>query len=285
MIVVTGATGQLGHAIATRLLDRLPASEIGVSVRDPDKARDLHEAGVRVRRGDFAEPDSLTEAFEGATQVLIVSANEHGDTAVRLNRAAIDAAKAAGAERVLYTSHMGSDADSPFPPMRVHAATEVVLQESGLAFTSLRNGFYSSSAIQQLQPALTTGELALPEDGPFAWTAHADLADVAVAALTGGGLDGLTPALTGTEELDMAALAAIASQVTGREIRRVVVPDEQFRAALVGRGTPEPIADLVLGMFVASRKGAFAPADPTLQQLIARETTPFRDVLAGSLAP
>lgn len=85
MIVVTGATGQLGHAIATRLLDRLPASEIGVSVRDPDKARDLHEAGVRVRRGDFAEPDSLTEAFEGATQVLIVS--DLGGRQQRLARA------------------------------------------------------------------------------------------------------------------------------------------------------------------------------------------------------
>jgi uncharacterized protein YbjT (DUF2867 family) len=252
-------------------------------VRDPAKARALEERGVRVRRGDFDDPRSLAHSFEGASQVLVVSANALGDTAVRLNRTAIEAAKAAGARRILYTSHMGSSPDSLFPPMHTHAETEAALQELGVSFTSLRNGFYLSSAAMHLQRALDTGELAVPEDGPVAWAAHADLAEVAALALTTDDLHGMTPALTGAEALDMGDLAAITAELTGRPIRRVVVPDADFHAGLLAAGLPEPVADLSLGMFVASRRGEFAPPDPTLARLLGREPTPVRDALADEL--
>ncbi|MGD0560915.1 MAG: NAD(P)H-binding protein, partial [Streptosporangiaceae bacterium] len=145
MIVITGATGQLGSLIVASLLERVPAEEVGVSVRDPARAADLAERGVRVRRGDFGEPDSLADAFEGATQVLLVSANELGGKAVDGHVAAIDAAIDAGAERILYTSHQGASADSLFAPMVDHAATEAYLAKTGTPFTSLRNGFYATT--------------------------------------------------------------------------------------------------------------------------------------------
>jgi len=71
MILVTGATGRLGGAVVDRLLERMPATELAVSVRDPDKARPLADRGVSVRRGDFTEPSTLAQAFEGASRVLI----------------------------------------------------------------------------------------------------------------------------------------------------------------------------------------------------------------------
>ena len=73
MIIVTGATGNLGRAIVKKLVDRVSASEVGVSVRDVAKATDLEALGVRVRGGNFNDPASLRYAFEGATQVLIVA--------------------------------------------------------------------------------------------------------------------------------------------------------------------------------------------------------------------
>jgi NAD(P)H dehydrogenase (quinone) len=106
-----------------------------VSVRDPEKARGLQERGIRVRRGDFTDPASLAHAFEDASQVLIVSADATGETAVRQHRTAIEAAKAAGARRILYTSHMGANPSSPFPPMPDHAAAEKALRESGVPYT------------------------------------------------------------------------------------------------------------------------------------------------------
>jgi len=284
MIIVTGASGNLGTATVQRLLERLPAERIGVSVRDPGKVSELQARGIRVRRGDYDDAAGLAHAFEGASQVLIVSTATTGETAVRHHRTAIDAAKQAGAGRILYTSHMGSNPASPFSPMPDHAATETALQDSGVPFTALRNGFYAASGAMLLGHALKSGELAVPDDGPVSWTAHADLAEAAAIALTeGGGLDGLTAALTGPEAIDMAAMAQIASEVTGRTIRRVVVPDEEYRAGLVAHGLPESAADMLLGIFLASRKGEFAEVDPTLARLLGRRPAPLRDVLATAL--
>lgn len=285
MIIVTGATGLLGRAVVESLLGRVPAERIGVSVRDPDKATDLAQRGVRVRRGDFTDAESLAHAFEDASTVLLVSSNSSGESAVVQHRTAIDAAVTAGAGRVVYTSHMGSNPSSPFPPMPDHAATEKLLRESGVAFTVLRNGFYTASAVMLLGDAVETGELALPEDGPVAWTAHADLAEAAALALTTGDLDGVTPALTAAEAIDMAGVAGIASELTGRPIRRVVVSDTDHRSALLARGLPEPAADMLVGLFAASRDGDFGPADPTLTRLLGRPPAAVRDVLRTALAP
>jgi uncharacterized protein YbjT (DUF2867 family) len=283
MIVVTGASGQLGRAVLERLLDRVPAEQVGASVRDPEKVRDLAERGVRVRRGDYAEPPSLAEALEGASRVLVVSANTLGEEGLRQNRAAIEAAVAAGAERVLYTSHAGARPDSPFPPMPQHAANEEVLRTCGAPFTSLRNGFYASTVPRLLQGAWHTGELRVPEDGPVAWTTHGDLADVTALALTSDEFDGLTPPLTGPEALTMEQVAALASEAAGRPIRRVVVADADYRAELVGHGAPEAAADMLVGMFAASRRGDFAAVDPTLPRLLGRPATPLNEILAAAV--
>ncbi|MEU6407203.1 SDR family oxidoreductase [Microbispora sp. NPDC046933] len=280
MIIVTGATGQLGSGVVAHLLARVPADRIGVSVRDISRAGDLVDRGVRVRQGDFDDPASLAYAFEGASQVLIVS----GPADARPHRTAIEAAAAAGAERILYTSHMGANPASPFLPMPSHAETEQDLRASGVAFTALRNGFYATTAIQLVSQALETGTLAAPKDGPVSWTAHADLAEVTAAALTEEGrLDGITPPLTGPEALDLADVAAIASDLTGREITRVTVPDDEWVADMVARGVPEQQARFLLGMFEASRRGEFAEVGPALGELLGRKPIALRELLADTL--
>ncbi|WP_019586637.1 SDR family oxidoreductase [Deinococcus apachensis] len=285
MIIVTGANGKLGRATVERLLERLPADQIGVSVRDPERARDLQRRGVRVRQGDFNEAAGLAHAFEGASRVLLVSSNTGGEGTVRQHQTAIDAAGAAGAGHIFYTSHAGADLISAFPPARSHAATEVALRDSGLAYTSLRNGYYAQTAVMLVQGALRTGELRAPQDGPINYTAHPDLAEATAIALTDGGEGDTILTLTGPEAMDTAGLAALASELTGRRIRRVVVPDDEFRAGLVAQGVPGPRAALLLGMFVAARQGAFTRVDPTLARLIGRPPTSVREVLKAAISP
>jgi NAD(P)H dehydrogenase (quinone) len=285
MIVVTGASGALGRAVVERLLDRVPAERIAASVRGPARVADLEHRGVRVRRADYADPESLGRAFEGASRVLVVSANTVGGEAVRLNRAGIEAAVAAGAQHVLYTSHMGVDATSPFPPMVTHAATEEILRACGAPSTALRHGFYASTVPRLVAGALATGELRAPEDGPVAWTAHADLAEAAAIALTSERPGDITPPLTGPAALTLADVAALVAELAGRDIRRVVVSDDEFRAGMVAQGAPAAGADMLVGMVAAGRRGAFAPADPALADLVGRPATPLRDVLAEHLAP
>ena len=169
--------------------------------------------------------------------------------------------------------------------MSDHAGTEALLKTSGVPFTSLRNGFYASSALQLMGRALETGRLVGPKDGKVSWTAHADLADAAVIALTHeGSLTGITPRLTGSQSLDLADIAEIGSELTGQTVTRVTVTDAEWRAGLISRGVPESRADLLVGLFAASRNGEFAVVDPTLERLLGRPPMSFRDVLAGRLA-
>lgn len=285
MIVVTGANGQLGRVVVAGLLARLPATGIVASVRDPAKAQSLAGQGVTVRAGDFSRPEDLPAAFAGASQVLVVSVDQLGAPALRLHHDAIAAARAAGARRVLYTSHMGARPDSPFAPAADHAATEAFLAEGGAAFTALRHGFYAESALHLIGHDIAAGEIRAPEDGPVSWTARDDLAEADAIALAEGRLDGVTPALTAPQAFTMADIAAIASELTGREIRRVTVSDDEWRDAKTAEGVPAPMAEMLLGMYRAARRGDFATVDPALETLLGRRPRTMRDVLAATLEP
>lgn len=281
MIVVTGSTGKLGRGIVEQLLARMPAEGIVASVRDPAKAGNLAEPGVQVRRGDFADRASLRDAFAGAQQVLIVSVDQFGEVARRLHRNAIEAAHAAGAGRVLYTSHMGARPDSAFAD---HDAAERVLGDTGMPFTSLRHGFYAESAFYLIGRGFETGEIRVPEDGPVSWTDRDDLAQADAAVLAGDGrFDGITPPLTALEAFTMADLAAIGSELLGRELKHVVLPDAQWHAEQVAHGVPAPMADALLGMFRSARRGELAATDPTLCALLGRQPKTMREVLAAVL--
>lgn len=285
MIIITGANGKLGSRIVERLLERVPAEELGVSVREVDAAADFAARGVRVRRGDFTDPSSLANAFEGADQVLVVSAAIRGhDAAVGANRVAVDAAIRAGVDRVLYTSHQAASADSLFAPQTVHAATENYLAETrertGIPFTALRNGFYASTLVPYAEAALTSGEFVLPRDGHVSWTNHDDLADGAVAALMQPGrIDGISAPLTAGVALDFGDVARELSQLAGRDIRRIVLDDDEWVETVIGQGMPRQVAEFGLGLFRASRRGEFDVVDRTLGELAGHEPTPARAVL------
>jgi NAD(P)H dehydrogenase (quinone) len=283
MIVVTGATGHLGRLIVEKLVRRVPADQVGVSVRDPKKAADLEALGVRVRQGNFEDADSLRDAFEGATQILIVSSNARasGGDPLAQHRNAIDAAKAVGAQRIVYTSHMAVSATSAFPPAQDHAATEAMLAQSGLSWTALRHGFYAESGLMMSGEGLKNGVIEAPADGKISWTTHADLAEAdAIILADEGRFDGPTPPLTAAQAIDLNEFAAIASDVLGKPVSRKVLSDEELKAKMAARGAPEAAAKMALGLFIAARNGEFATVDPTLEQLLGRSPTTVRELIA-----
>ncbi|WP_018157858.1 NAD(P)H-binding protein [Demetria terragena] len=279
MIVVTGATGALNGVTVEHLLRRLPANEVGVSVRDATRAQHLADQGVRVRTGSYDDPDALRASFEGATQVLLVSSNDMDANVADQHRRAIDAAVAAGAQRILFTSQHGAGFDSPYPGSALAADAEAHLATSGVAWTALRNGFFGDLS-QLLGPWQKTGVIAKPADGPFSWTSRVDAGEAAAAILTSedafeGPID-----LTAPIAVTLADFAAIGSELTGRTIERVVLGDEEWVASEIAAGIPEAAARFSLAMFQASRSGHFAAMSPALSELLGRAPRSAAELMA-----
>jgi len=284
MIVITGATGALNGATVDHLLERMPAREIAVVARDTAKADRFAQLGIEVRRGDYGDPASLPAAFDGADQLLLVSSSDPTADGVGLHRTAIDAAVAAGVGRILYTSHQGAALDTPFGPGRDHAATEQLLADSGVAWTSLRNGFYAHSLGWLTGPWRDAGVIAVPADGPVSWTSRDDEAEAAAIVIaTDGGYEGPIT-LTAASAPTLDDVAIMASEIAGHRIERIVVDDEEWVAAQIAAGRPEMMARFTLGMYRAAREGFFAGVDPLLGTLLRREPTPARAALEADPA-
>ncbi|MFC9467915.1 NAD(P)H-binding protein [Streptomyces coelicoflavus] len=283
MIVVTGATGGLGGAIVEHLLERIPAGRIGVSVRDAAKAQHLADRGVRVRQGSYEDPVALRDSFDGAEQVLLVSGNDPAADMVGLHRNAVEAAVAAGARRILYTSQHGAVPGNPYRPSDIHIATEAILGGSGVPWTALRNGAYGPLD-QVLGPWQRTGVIAQPEDGPVPYTDRDDVAEATAVVLAGDrSFDGPVT-LTAPTAVTFDDFSRIASGLTGRTVERVVPDDEQWVADQITTGVPEPMARLMLTWYQAARAGCFAEAGPLLGELLGREPRTVADRLAARIA-
>ena len=180
MIIITGGTGRLGAQIVDRLLDRVPADRVGVSVRDPGRAGDLAARGVRVRRGDFTDPQLARRGVRGrdaGAHRLDEPDGRGGDRPARrgdrrrarCRRQDASSTPATRAPPPTRSSHRCSTTPPPSATCR----------RRGTPFTALRNGFYADTVRLLLGRALETGELVAPADGPVSWTAHADLAEAA----------------------------------------------------------------------------------------------------------
>jgi NAD(P)H dehydrogenase (quinone) len=281
MIVITGAAGALNGATVDHLLEHVAASDIVVTARDVDRVRRFAERGIAVRRADYADPASLPAACDGADQLLLVSSNDPTADAVSLHRTAVEAAVTAGVGRVLYTSHQGAALDTPFGPGRDHAATEQLLADSGLAWTSLRNGFYAHSLSWMTGDWRTSGRIVVPFDGAVSWTAREDAAEAAAVILASGGAHDGPVILTAGAAPTFEEVAGLASGLAGRDVELVVVEPRDWVDAQIAAGQPEPAARFTLGFFEAADRGFFAGVDPLLGTLLGREPRTAGDALSA----
>jgi NAD(P)H dehydrogenase (quinone) len=236
LIVVTGASGELGGRVAARLA-RAGARQRLV-VRDESRAPALgvgDDAEVAVVPGGYANPDGLRGALAGATTLFLVSARESRER-VAHHLAAVDAARAAGVGRIVYLSFLAAAPHATFTFARDHFATEQHLRASGAAFTFLRPSLYLD-----LVPSWVGADGAIrgpAGEGRVAWVARDDVADVAAAVLTepGGVHDGRTYDLTGPRALTLAETTAELSDLVERSISYVPETLEEARVSRAPSG-------------------------------------------------
>lgn len=162
-LLVTGASGHLGRRVAELLLASEAARERGliVTTRTPDAVADLAARGAMVRRADFEDEASLEAAFRGVQRALIVSTDalDRPGRGIAQHRAAVAAARAAGARHLLYTSLTNPGPESRVTIAPDHDATERAIWAAGLGYTILRNNLYTEYLLPGPVRALQTGAL------------------------------------------------------------------------------------------------------------------------------
>lgn len=276
-IAVTGATGQLGRLALAALKARgVPALALA---RDPQKAAGI---GHEVRAFDYARPD--TSALAGVTTLALVSSNSFDDRAGDHARA-IAAAKAAGVKRIVYTGIL----KGPASPMKIaadHIATERLLAESGIAFTVLRNGWYTENYTGSLGAAVRHGAMIGSAGGArVSGAARVDYAEaLAVVVASDAHADGAYE-LAGDTAFTLADMAAEVSRITGKAIPYNSLPEETYAGILAGFGLPPAFAALLADADAkAATQGALFDDSRTLSRLIGRPTTPMSATVAAALA-
>lgn len=279
-IAITGSTGQLGRLVVERMKNEVGADDLIALARSPKKAEDL---GVAVREADYEKPETLGPALSGIDTLLLISSSEIGKRAAQHHNV-IEAAKGAKVGRIVYTSLLHADTSS-LSLAEEHKLTEAELRASGLAYTLLRNGWYTENHMGAVGAAVALGALfGSAGEGKFSSAARADFADAAVVALTGEGHEGKTYELAGDDAYTLSDLAAEISRQTGKTIPFKNLPQADFAAALVQAGFPEPLAQAFAGWDVSASEGALFDDGRQLSKLIGRPTTPLSTSVSEALA-
>jgi uncharacterized protein YbjT (DUF2867 family) len=251
VIVVTGARGTVGRGVLDGLLAAgVPAGELRGTGRDPSLL-DL-PAGVTPVALDLADPTSLATAFDGAEQVFLYA---HGGAPV------VDAAVAVGVEHAVLLSSAAALDDDPADRIgAAHRDAEQHLLDADLTATLLRPGAFAANTLDWADD-IRAGVVELPYPDSHVTPIHEDdIADVAVAALTGGAVRGTAPSLSGPASLSFREQAAILATEVGREVEVVALTPEAFRERLRGGRAPAWVADTLLHLWAAT-DGVPQPVD------------------------
>lgn len=282
MIVVTGATGQLGRLVINSLLKNVPASQIVAAVRNVEKAGELAALGVQVRQADYNQPASWDDALQGADKVLLISSSEIGQRA-RQHKAVVDAAKRVGVKLLAYTSVLHADS-SALGLAGEHRDTEAAIRVSGVPFVFLRNGWYTENYAAGIPTALSLGAVyGCAGDGRISSASRADYAEAAAVVLTSDNQAGRIYELAGDTAYTLSEFAAEISRQSGRAIQYVNLPEVEYKKALLGAGLPEGLAELLANSDTGASRGALFDDGKQLSKLIGRPTSALATVVKAML--
>jgi NAD(P)H dehydrogenase (quinone) len=260
-IAVTGATGEIGGRVVVRLAERGVRQRL--IVRDADRAPSVHGAEVTVA-SSYADRDGMRRALKGVSTLFLVSGREAIDR-LDQHRAAVDHARSAGVDRVVYLSFLAAAPDATFTLARQHFATEEHIRASGTRHTFLRSSLYADFV-----PffAGAQGVIRGPAgDGRVAWVTRDDIADVVVSALLGSSHDGQTYDMTGPQALTLGETAEILGRVSGRAVSYHEETMEEARASRAPTGAPDWEIEGWVTSYAAIATGEMDVVSDTVERL------------------
>jgi NAD(P)H dehydrogenase (quinone) len=253
-LLVTGASGNLGKLVLNALL-KGPKRNIIATSRNVEKLSEYKDKGITLRNADFANPDSLVAAFQGADRLLLISTDAVGSR-VAQHKNAIDAAVKAGVKHIIYTS-LPQPENSPGIIAFEHHETEKLIRASGLGYTFLRNNLYADNFLQSAPTAIAMGALiGTSGSGKTAYVTRQDCADTAAGALAASETENVVIEVTGPEAVGYEKVASVLSELSNKKIPYMDLPEADFKAALTKSGLPEAWADVYVAFDLSSRQGS-----------------------------
>jgi len=278
-IGVSGASGHLGRAVVSELLQRAGGHEVVAITRTPETV----SGPAQKRFGDYNRPESLVEAYAGLDRLLIIPSLDAGKRGAQ-NVAAIDSAVKAGVKHIVFMSAAGARrAEEPMLGTPYWWGEQRLITTAPSAWTILRMNFYAESFAQQAQMSLAQGVLAGLAENQVAFVARTDVASAAAGILIGDGHAGATYNATGPERLSGAERAALVAEIAGRPLSFLVIGEEQLRAGLTQASLPEQVVNTVISIQASFAAGAFDIVTGDVERLGGRPPKPLRDVLAEAL--
>lgn len=286
MILVTGATGQFGASAIESLLKKgVNPSTIAALVRNPEKAIDLKENGIELRKGDYTNYSSLVEAFKGVDKLLFVSGSEI-ETRLEQHTNVVKAAKEVGVGHIFYTSFLRKDEieESAIAFLQdTHVTSEGLIKESGIPYTILQNSLYMDMIPMFIgEKVAENGLIYLPAgEGKSNSVLRSELAEAAAYVLTSSGHENKIYPLTNAEAVSYQNIAAELTAILGKEIKYQSPSVEEFKSTLEKMEVPGEYIGLFTAFSVARANGELEYYNDTLEKFLGRKPTTAKEFLSS----
>ncbi|MGA8478878.1 MAG: SDR family oxidoreductase [Chthoniobacterales bacterium] len=251
MILITGATGNIGSELVTQLLTE--GSPLRVIARDERKLSHLDQRVERVA-GDLHERSVVQRALQGVERLFMLSILF--DTNHEADRLLIDEAKRAGVRQLVKISSGAVRLAGKGGIGGLHREKERFVEESGIPWTFLRPGAFMSNTLQWVGTIKSQSQVFNPTgEGKFAPISPHDIAAVAAVALTSDGHEGKAYELTGPELLSAHDQVRILSDVLGKSMQCVDIPIEVAAERFKATGVPEFLVEGLTDVWTRVREG------------------------------
>jgi NAD(P)H dehydrogenase (quinone) len=278
MIVVTGASGQVGRLVAAELAGL--AGGLRLAVRDPTRAPDVPNAEVVT--ADYGDPESLDRVLAPGDRVFMVSIHDGPERRLALHRGLVEAAARRRVAQVVYLSFVGAAPDATFLHGRSHGQTERMLAGAGVPFTAIRNSMYADEIPGWFD---AQGVIRVPGGGGrMSFSYRPELARAIAAALTTPGHEGNVYDVTTPQSVSMSELARIATAVTGDVYRYQPYDDQHWLDGWRSSGRPEWAIEAGITSYAALREGEFDIVGDGYRALTGAEPLTIAELISGMAA-
>jgi NAD(P)H dehydrogenase (quinone) len=280
MILITGATGHLGAATVTHLLNKTNTANIVALARNEEKAKTLRDKGVEVRIGDFDDTASLDKAMQGIEKVLLVSTIDHNRFQQHKN--VVDAAKRAGVRHIVYTSVSMKDLSTSAIAglMESHFQTEDYIKDSGLPFTILRNTLYTDGIpFFAGEQVFETGIYFPAGNGSVPFALRDEMGEATANVLLQDGHENKTYSVTGSKLYSYEDVASELSALSGKTITYAQANTAEYINKLKQTGMPEYLVDMLSGFGTDIKNKQFETVHNDLETLLGRKPASLKEGL------